>query len=305
MDHPRIFIDGEAGTTGLEIRKRLEGRRAFVVLSIAPEKRKDRAERKRLLNSCDVAVLCLPDEAAREAVSLIEDPKVKVLDSSTAHRTAEGWVYGFPEMTLGQRELIRAATRVSNPGCYATGAIAMIRPLVDAGIISPDYPVTLNALSGYSGGGKELIAICESEAIKGRGAPFCLYGLDQNHKHLPEIQKYAELSEAPVFLPSYVNNLYRGMLVHMALRDVDGARIQQAFATRYAGEANIAVEPLCEEMEKGFVLTPLGAVETNKIILRVFWNRARRIAIVSAVLDNLGKGASGAAVQNLEIMTRD
>ncbi|MER2519526.1 MAG: N-acetyl-gamma-glutamyl-phosphate reductase [Bdellovibrionales bacterium] len=298
-----IFIDGEAGTTGLEIRKRLEGRGDFEMLSIAEDKRKDAAERKRLLNACDVAVLCLPDEAAREAVALIDNPKVKVLDASTAHRVAEGWVYGFPEMAAGQREAIRSSKRVSNPGCYATGAIAMIRPLVDAGIMSPDMPVTINAVSGYSGGGKELIAVCENPetAGQGRGAPYCLYGLDQKHKHLPEIQKYGRLSDAPVFLPSYVNNLYRGMLAQMALRGVDGLRIQEVLTAHYAGQETIVVEPL-EEPEKGFVLTPLGATETNKIILRVFWNRARKVVVVTAVLDNLGKGASGAAVQNLEIM---
>ncbi len=300
----RIFIDGEAGTTGLEIRKRLDGRAGFELLSIAADKRKDPAERKRLLNACDVAVLCLPDEAAREAVALIDNPRVKVLDASTAHRVAEGWAYGFPEMARGQREAIRAAQRVSNPGCFATGAIAMIRPLVDAGILPPDAPVTINAVSGYSGGGKELIAICEGEATRGqgRGAPFCLYGLDQRHKHLPEIQRHGRLAEAPVFLPSYVNNLYRGMLAQTALRGVDGLRVQEALAAHYEGQETIVVEPLREEPEKGFVLTPLGAVETNKIILRVFWNPARKVAVVTAVLDNLGKGASGAAAQNLEIM---
>lgn len=305
MSVSHIFIDGEAGTTGLEIRKRLEGRGEFEILSIAADKRKDQAERRRLLNACDVAVLCLPDEAAREAVALIDNPKVKVLDASTAHRVAEGWVYGFPEMAAGQFEAIRNARRVSNPGCFATGAIAMIRPLVDAGILSPDTPVTLNAVSGYSGGGKELIAICEGEGTKGqgRGAPFCLYGLDQKHKHLPEIQKYGRLSDAPIFLPSYTNNLYRGMLVQMALRGVDGLGVQDALAAHYVGQEHVVVEQLCEEPEKGFVLTPLGAAETNKIILRVFWNSARKVAVVTAVLDNLGKGASGAAVQNLEIMS--
>ena len=314
MTKPSIFIDGEAGTTGLEIRKRLEGRTDIEIVSIAADKRKDAAERKRLLNACDVAVLCLPDDAAKEAVSLIDNPKTKVLDASTAFRVAEGWTYGFPEMTKGQAERIATAKRVSNPGCYPTGALAMIRPLIDAALLPPDYAITINAISGYSGGGKELIAICENPETKGtgRGGPFCLYGIDQKHKHLAEMRVHAKLADDPIFLPSYSNAFYRGMLVQTSLRlkglkrltgtNVTGQTIHAAIARHYAGQQYIKVEPLLTEPEKGFVLSPLDMNETNNLQLRVIYNPEKETAILTACLDNLGKGASGAAVQNLEIM---
>ena len=313
MTKPLIFIDGEAGTTGLEIRKRLEGRKDIEIISIAADKRKDAAERQRLLNACDLAVLCLPDDASREAVGMITNPNVKVLDASTAYRTAEGWAYGFPELTRQQSEAIRKATRVSNPGCYPTGAVGMLRPLIDAGLVPRIYPLTINAISGYSGGGKELIALCENVDEKVRNArAFCLYGLDQKHKHIPEMRAHGGLAIDPVFLPSYSNAFYRGMLVHIVLRlndlsekigtNIDAALVHKTWQDHYAGMPNIKIEPLQTELEKGYVLSPQDQNKTNNLQLRVFANADKNIVTLTACLDNLGKGASGAAVQNLDIM---
>lgn len=311
---PTIFIDGEAGTTGLEIRRRLEDRPDIALVSIAPEKRKDEHERRRFLNECDLAILCLPDEAAREAVKLISEPKVKVIDASTAHRVAESWTYGFPELNREQEARIRTAKRVSNPGCYPTGALALIRPLVLNETLPRDHGVTINAVSGYSGGGKELIAICENpEAVgQGRGAAFCLYGLEQKHKHVPEIRFHSGLEEEPIFLPSYSSAFYRGMLVHIELRlkglkrrtgnEITGVTIHETLSRHFSGKKYVIVEPLQTKLDKDYVLTPLEQNETNNLQLRVFWNQEKEIVTLTACLDNLGKGASGAAVQNMEIM---
>lgn len=312
MGRPKIFIDGESGTTGLEIRKRLAGRMDIEIVSIADDKRKDAAERKTLLNGCDLAILCLPDDAAREAVSLIDNPDVRVLDASTAHRTAAGWTYGFPEMLPGQADKIRAAKRVSNPGCYPTGFIALVRPLIDAGIIPVSFGLTVSATSGYSGGGKELIAVCESGQPPERATPFCLYAMDQSHKHLPEMRAHTGLEREPIFLPAYSSAIYRGMLVTVALRlddlnrltgkNADAAMIQGALAARYAGQKFVMVEPLQQKLEKGFCVSPLMQNETNNLQLRVFSNEAKQTVVLTACLDNLGKGASGAALQNAELM---
>ena len=309
MTQPKIYIDGEAGTTGLEIRKRLERRGDIEIISIAAEKRKDADERQKLLNACDLAILCLPDDASREAVSLIENTSVRVLDASTAHRTAAGWTYGFPEFLPDQTEQIRTAKRVSNPGCYPTGAIAMIRPLVDSGIIPVSCGITVTAISGYSGGGKELIALCEKNDASDRAAAYCLYGLDQHHKHLDEMRVHGGLTRDPIFLPSYSNAFYRGMLVTIALRlnDLNGtktnaATLHRILSSRYEGQHYVHVEPLQEKLEKGYVLTPLAQNNTNNLQLRVFSNEEKATVILTACLDNLGKGASGAAVQNAEIM---
>ena len=300
---PTIYIDGEAGTTGLEIRKRLEGRTDIQIVSIDPAKRKDVAERARLLNECDISILCLPDDAAREAASLTTNPGARLIDASTAHRVAPDWVYGFPELTRDQAERIRHAKRVSNPGCYPTGTLALLHPLVDKGIIAADQHIVINAISGYSGGGKDLIALCSSgDTSNPRNAGFCLYGLEQKHKHVPEMRVHAGLRVDPTFLPSYSNAFYRGMLVQIVLNDIDGEAIHATLIDHYRGQKYVWVEALQTKLESGYVLTPLEQNDTNNVQLRVFWNAEKKTAILTACLDNLGKGASGAAVQNMNLM---
>jgi len=314
MSKPAIFIDGEAGTTGLEIRKRLETRTDIEIVSIAPEKRKDNAERARLLNACDLAILCLPDAAAKEAVSLVINPSVRVIDASTAFRVSLDWVYGFPELTARQEDRIRASKRVSNPGCYPTGALGILRPLIDAEILPRNHAVTVNAVSGYSGGGKELIAQCKNPVTNGygRAGPYVMYGLEQNHKHIPEMRLHSGLDEDPIFLPVVSNAFYRGMLIHIALRlkglkrqtgsEITGETIHKVLADHYDGKRYVKVEDLQTEIQKDFALTPLEQNETNNLQLRIFWNRDKETVLLTACLDNLGKGASGAAMQNAEIM---
>ncbi|MFY9288859.1 MAG: N-acetyl-gamma-glutamyl-phosphate reductase [Alphaproteobacteria bacterium] len=312
MANHTIFIDGEAGTTGLEIRKRLETRSDVKIVSIDPDKRKDAKERARLLNECSLSILCLPDDASREAASLVTNPNAKLIDASTAFRVAPDWTYGFPEMTPDQEDKIRHSKRVSNPGCYPTGALALLRPLIDAGILPKSHGITVNAISGYSGGGKELIALCESKTDDVRGGPFSLYGLDQKHKHLPEMRVHGGLKDDPIFLPSYSNSFYRGMLINIGLRlkdlkkeggkAADGKLIHQTLVERFANKKYVKVESLMTELPKGFVLSPFEQNETNNLQLRVFWNEQSETVILTATLDNLGKGASGAAVQNMEIM---
>jgi N-acetyl-gamma-glutamyl-phosphate reductase len=301
---PSVFIDGEAGTTGLQIRERLEGRRDIELISIDPAKRKDANERKRLLNGADAVILCLPDDAAREAVSLIENDAVKVIDASTAHRVAPGWAYGFPEMAKDQRAKIAAARRISNPGCYPTGFIALVRPLVEAGLLPRDWPLTVNAVSGYSGGGKAMIAEFEDETSENyTHAPYRIYAMAQKHKHVPEMQTHTGLTRAPIFQPS-VGRYYKGMIVEVPLplsalpRTPRLADVQQALAAYYEGERFVAVVSL-EEAAALKTLEPEEVNGTNRMKLFVFGHddEARLVAL----LDNLGKGASGAAVQNLNI----
>ena len=302
----KIFIDGEAGTTGLQIRERLAGRRDLEVISIAHDKRKDLEERKRLLNLADVAILCLPDDAAKESVSLIENDTTKVIDASTAHRVAEGWAYGFAEMDKVQSAAIANATRVGNPGCWPQGAIATLRPLIDAHLIPSDYPVTVNGISGYTGGGKSMIA--DYEGAGENANEFMPYGLTFKHKHLPELQTYAKLEMPPLFTP-VVGNFAQGMItmvplqLSMAPEVPTGKQLHEAIADHYASiEGGFVEIAPYQEAERLPELNPEIYNNTNRMMLYVFANDDRAQAVLLAVYDNLGKGASGAAVQNLNLM---
>jgi N-acetyl-gamma-glutamyl-phosphate reductase len=308
MSKPKIFIDGEHGTTGLEIRERLERRDDVQLIGLPREQAKDPAAKRGVLNSADLVILCLPDEAARESVALIDNVSTRVIDASSAHRTAPGWVYGFPELTRGQREAVAKAKRVSNPGCYPTGFLALMRPLRERGIVPEHFPVTVHAVSGYSGGGRKLIEAYEKPGAT-KPQAFGAYGLNLTHKHGPEMHTHALLARKPVFSPS-VGDYHRGMLVSVPLQSsalpapVTGAQLHAVYAEHFAGETFVRVRPLNDTaaLRDRSYLEPEDLNDTNLLEVFVYANDKEQQALLVARLDNLGKGASGAAVQNMNLM---
>ena len=299
-----VFIDGQAGTTGLQIAERLQCRTDIDLLTLTDAERKDASARQRHLQEADVAILCLPDEAARQSVALAEG-KTRILDASTAYRVDADWAYGLPEMDPAQREKIRNAQFVSNPGCYPQGFILMIRPLIEQGLLDPALPLRCNAVSGYSGGGRQMIESRQSFGVDDIDRYNSqLYGLELNHKHVPEMHHYSRSLVAPLFSPT-VAHYYKGMLVHVPLfaselADASNEQVHEILEDRYSTETYIDVLPLDHSMAPGGYLEPTTCNDTNRLEIMVFGNQDQRLLV--ARYDNLGKGASGAAIQNLNLM---
>ena len=305
--NPKVYIDGQAGTTGLRIRELLADRKDVHLLTVAEARRKDPAARRQCLLEADVAILCLPDDAAREAAVWAGNGSTRLLDASSAHRVADNWVYGLAELAPGHRDVIRDARFVSNPGCYPTGLVLLVRPLMDARLLNPDLPLSVHALSGYSGGGKALIERWEDAANGLSDLPFeTPYALEKMHKHVPEMRRYSGLNLEPQFVPS-VGAFRCGMRVQIPINvallrdDVNGALMHAALADRYAGERFVRVAPLQLGQADEWALDPRKCNDSNTIELRVTEHASGHV-VLTALLDNLGKGASGAAVQNMNLM---
>lgn len=293
---PKIYIDGKEGTTGLQIYERLGARDDIELLLIDPDKRKDPEERRRFLNAADIVFLCLPDAAARESVSLIENPHTRVIDASTAHRTAAGWAYGFAELSPAHRMAIQQSSHVANPGCHATGFISSVYPLISSGLLSKDTPLTCFSLTGYSGGGKKMIASYETEEKSADLYAPRIYGLNLQHKHLPEMQTICGLTQPPVFCP-IVDDYYKGMATTVSLPGIAAQAVWEVLSAHYAGQSLVSVAPQHTEVSMLSANTFAG-----RDSLTLYVNGHKTQTIVTALFDNLGKGASGAAVQNMNLM---
>jgi N-acetyl-gamma-glutamyl-phosphate reductase len=305
MNKPLVFVDGDQGTTGLQIVGQLQRRDDVALLTLPHAERKDPVRRADALNRCDVAILCLPDGAAREAAALVENPAVRLIDASSAHRTDPAWVYGLPELSPDQPDRIRSARRISNPGCYPTGAVALLRPLVDAGLLPADHPVSIHAVSGYSGRGRSGVEAHEGPQATA-APPLQVYGLSLAHKHVPEIQQHAGLAHRPFFVPAY-GHFRQGIVLTIPLHlrllpaGAHGHRLREALADRYRGSRHVRVLD-AKATEALSHLDPQAHNGTNDMTLAVFVHSAHGQVLLTAVFDNLGKGASGAALQNLDLV---